>query len=46
MDIERLRPSLEIETPSLMAGGHLPLASVLFVNAALTRGFEVLAKIF
>jgi hypothetical protein len=46
MDIERLRPSLEVKPPSLMAGGHLPLASVLVLSAALARGFEVLAKVF
>jgi hypothetical protein len=33
-------------TPSLMAGGHLAVASVLFVNATLTCGFEILAKVF
>jgi hypothetical protein len=45
VNIKRLRPSLKGETPSVVASGHLPLANVLFVNAALTRGFEVPAKI-
>jgi hypothetical protein len=46
MNVQRFRPSLKVETPSLVASGHFLLANVLFANAALTCAFEVIAKIF
>jgi hypothetical protein len=46
MNIQRFRPSLKVETPSLVASGHFLLANVLFAKAALTCAFEVIAKIF
>jgi hypothetical protein len=46
VNIERFRPGLEVETPDLMTSGQLLLPSILFANTAMTRPFEVIAKIF
>jgi hypothetical protein len=45
MDIERLRARFEIDPPSLMMLGELPLANVLFVKPPLPGGYEILAEI-
>jgi hypothetical protein len=46
VNIERFRPSREVETPSFMTSGQFLPPSVLFAYAALTRAVEVITKVF